>query len=85
MRSSGRRWAVWTASSPRHRLRSPLTLHLLRPRFEAGLFLGEQPVEFAYVALFMDIPSLDQLRLLLAEFISSLANTNVSDRSSASR
>jgi len=57
----------------------------LRPRFEAGLFLGEQPVEFAYVALFMDIPSLDQLRLLLAEFISSLANTNVSDRSSASR
>jgi chemotaxis protein CheC len=38
-----------------------------------------------YVALLMDIPSLDELRLLLAEFIRSLTDTNASDKASTSR
>jgi chemotaxis protein CheC len=38
-----------------------------------------------YVALLMDIPSLDELRLLLAEFIRSLTDTNASGSASTSR
>ncbi len=69
----GDSWHLFESIETRERL--VLLLHI---RFE----ISKKEIR-GYVALLMDIPSMDELRLLIADFVTSTTETN--DRDPASR